>query len=528
MNGSAEPTPACRLACPVDKDIPGFLRAIALGDSTEAWRIAYRDTLFPGVLGRICPRPCEPACVLSRHDDPVPVCRLKRWVSEREGTLHGPPTAARGDGPSIAVMGAGPAGLATAHDLAVRGANVTLFDRADEPGGLMLSCIPTFRLPEETVREDVERILALGIRFEAGREFRSTDSLTTLHDEGFDAVVLALGAGDDHVPEFPGWRSPPACWTSIEFLEAFRRGEAELAGPKVLVIGGGLSAIDAARAALRTGGREIRILYRRDRSEMPAGESDIDETTSEGITLHTRVTPVELAWDGDRLRGAIMVRTRPGDAIADGEQRPTAVAGTEALHAADAVISAIGQRHPLHRARDSEQASWLFSCGDFTTGPGTVVGAIASGRRTAAAIWKSLSAAGRWSTPEEAFTQHLADVRPGSGAPSTPSTWVCDRSILHLSRRSAMSEAARCVGCDQVLSLSRDRCILCGQCAERCLEACLSWEADVGTGSWRLEIDDSICARCGDCVDVCPSGALSWKPWTRENKTWVARKNNVA
>ncbi len=517
-------TPPCRLACPVDKDIPAFLRAIARGDSAEAWRIAYRDTLLPGVLGWICPRPCEDFCTLAADHQPVPVCMLKRWASEREGPIHGPAPKLGPEGPRIAVVGAGPAGLAAAHDLSVLGARVSLFDRASNPGGLMTSCIPGFRLPEVVVVEDIDRILSMGITFRPRSEIHTLEDVTALLSEGYALVILALGAGADAVPDIPGWRDSGATWTAIRFLEAFRGGQLRLPGPRAIVIGGGNSALDTARAALRAGAREIRILYRRERDAMPGTWGEVAEAEVEGISLRTQLQPVRLSWDGERLKGVVTVRTRPGSADPVDRRETLPIEGTEEFHAADVVISAVGQHHPLRDelARRGPPASRVLTCGDFAGGPSSVVQAIASGRRAAHAACRALTGLGAW-----AGMPGHARLREPSGPAPAPRRdsgsfpiETFNRPLIALTRRMAISAAARCLGCDQVLSLDANLCILCGQCAMKCLQDSLRWVPDAEGGDWGLDVRDTTCVRCGECVTGCPTGALSWVRWTRENRTW--------
>lgn len=515
--------PPCRRACPADKDIPGFLRAIARGDTPSAWRIAIRDNLFPGVLGWICPRPCESSCRLGAGSTPVPICALTRWVTEREGSSVASLAAARPDGPRIAVLGAGPAGLAAAHDLTVSGARVRLFDRGPEPGGLLVSCIPDFRLPASVVRDDVDRILSMGIPFEGNRSFTDIHDVTKLLSEGYAAVLLAVGAGGDRLPRIRGWRTSPETTTAIDFLASFRKGGLRLPNGRAIVIGAGNAALDAARAALRAGAKEVGILYRRDWSDMPALPSEIEEAKEEGVQFHTLTLPIETVWEEGRLSGLRTIDTRINGLDLVGRREVIPVEGTERFYPADMVIAAIGQEHPLQQWLDMKESSGdgriaampapgVFACGDFVAGPSTVVEAIASGRRAAAAIRDHLAREGTWRVLGDEFDEVLNDSLPRPARPSTR-----ERATAELSMDSASAMAGSCLRCDYSLRLRDDRCILCGECAVRCAQDSLRWSRN-GSGAYRLSVNDSTCTRCGDCVNACPVGAIHWSLWTSRNR----------
>jgi NADPH-dependent glutamate synthase beta subunit-like oxidoreductase/ferredoxin len=525
--------PPCRSACPTDKDIPGFLRAIARGDPAAAWRIAYRDNLFPGVLGWICPRPCELACRLGARGAPVPVCDLKRWLT----SAHEPPPDLQprpaGAGPAIAVIGAGPAGLAAAHDLAIAGARVTLFDRDERPGGLLTGCIPAFRLPPSVAESDIERILALGIRFKPRFVLEDTRQLDALRDEhGFTAMLLATGAGDDREPVVPGWRPTPMTRTAIALLRDIGEGRARMDGLRVAVVGGGNGAVDAARAALRVGAKEVDLLYRRGRDAMPAFRDAIAAAESEGVRIHARTLVTEIIWQGGTMRG---VRCAHTDAR-DSDPRSTAprpLPGTEYIRTCGAVVYATGQVPTL--ASDVGLAPGVFSCGDAPSGRGTVVDAIATGRRAAARMIESMTRAGTWDSgrPQEQRANSGGAVANGPGV--TAAAPRDDLAMVSAARDGRLAdtpgdpflppgsvtrEAARCLACDHVLALDTEICILCGTCEDRCAYDALAWRpATNGTaGAWRLTILDTDCQRCGDCVVGCPSGALTWNPWTHPNR----------
>lgn len=486
--------PPCRVACPADKNVPGFLRAIARGDDAEAWRIAFRDNLFPGVLGWICPRPCEDACRLASDGGAVPVCDLKRWVTSACAPPPDLVSEAVADGPDVAIVGAGPAGLAAAHDLAVAGARVTLFDRDERPGGLLAGCIPSFRLPPAVVDADIRRILSLGIEFRGGFAFRDLEQLTQLRTEGYAAALLAVGAGDDRIPSVRGWRPGAFCRTAIEFLRAVSGGEARLDGRRVAVVGGGNGAVDAARAALRVGAKEVTVLYRRTREEMPAFRREVDAAEAEGVRFRFRTVADAVEWS-EHAPGGL----RCGDGP---------------FHACDAIIFAIGQERLAPVVHDPAQG--IFATAAPQRRAGTVVDAIAAGRRAAAQIVDSLARDDRAPASARRVPEAARVVRAPSGnghGDEAPALDVCCGMVREMAAR----EAARCLGCDRLLVLDADACIACGRCVDACVWNALTWRPAT-QAEWRLGVDDVACRRCGDCIARCPTQALRWMPWRRPNR----------
>ncbi len=493
----------CRAACPADKNVPEFLRAIARGDTDEAWRIAYRDNLFPGVLGWICPRPCEAACRLARDGEAIPVCDLKRWVTG----AHAPPDDLRaeivaGDGPAIAVIGAGPSGLAAAHDLACAGARVTLLDREARPGGLLAGCIPAFRLPPSVVRDDIRRVLDLGVAFRGGFVLDGPGAIARLRAQGFAAVLVAVGAGDDAEPDIPGWRRGPAQHTAIAFLRDAASGDAAVRARRVVVVGGGNGAFDTARTAVRLGAADVRVVYRRDRAALPAFAREVAAAESEGVRLVTRAVPREVVTEGDRVRGLRCAPSWDGDGATDRTAPPAFDEARPWIEPADVLIFALGQRPgPAAGRLDGPDVFRVLS------GGGTVVDAIAAGRRAARALVDTLAGAGRWNAP---FA--LRVIPPVRAVP--PAAVVVPGT---LPAAVARHHAARCLGCDRLLALDAAACILCGRCAQACAWHALTWSRADGD-AWRLSIDDDACRRCGACVETCPSRALGWRPWSMPNR----------
>ncbi|MCA9730125.1 MAG: FAD-dependent oxidoreductase, partial [Candidatus Eisenbacteria bacterium] len=423
-------------------------------------------------------------------------------------------------GPRIAIVGAGPAGLAAAHDLTVLGADVALYDRASEPGGLLRSCIPQFRLPAEIVHEDVARILAMGMTFHPDTELTSLAEIRQLQADGFAAVLLALGGGSDRTPEIPGWRRDPATQTAIEYLGAVREDKVQPSARRVLVIGGGNAALDVARTALRRGAESATIVYRRDWRDMRALAREVEDARSDGVRFLTHSSVTEILWDGGRLRGArIAGAGPPGPGECNGPARKGSPRASDAfdgeVHEADAVLSAIGQIHPLAEALASARTGSLeregiFCAGDFADDPSSVADAIASGRRASGRILAHLSQSGLWRASDRALdTLSSGWLDPVAGSASSPPLPAHEESI---------ADALACLRCDYSLRLVADRCVLCGDCVVRCTEQSLRWTRRPGNNAFVLAVDDSSCTRCGDCLRACPVDALQWSLWTSTNR----------
>lgn len=410
--------PACVAGCPVQVDIPGFIALAAEGHFAAAARKIKESNCLPAVCGRVCPQEsqCEARCVLGKKHDPVAVGRLERFVAdyERESGLIESPPLAPATGKRVAIVGAGPAGLAAAGDLALHGHQVTVFEAFHKAGGVLTYGIPEFRLPKSIVAREIEYLRSLGVKIEVDQVIGKSITLDELMEqEGFDAVFVGVGAGLPRLMGIPGENlagiySANEYLTRVNLMKAYdfpRQDTPVVRGESVCVVGGGNVAMDAARTARRLGGKRVVVLYRRSRDEMPAREEEIHHAEEEGVVFKLLSTPI--AYTGDERGLVRQVRCQSmelGPPDASGRRSPVPLAGAEFTVEADMVIVAIGAganplltRHThgltLNRhgyivgddeGRTSRQAVWAG--GDIVTGSATVILAMGAGKAAARSI----------------------------------------------------------------------------------------------------------------------------------------------
>ncbi|MDO8735480.1 MAG: FAD-dependent oxidoreductase, partial [Thermoleophilia bacterium] len=337
--------PPCHNACPARIDIPAYLAAIARGDDAEAIRIVKRRLPLPRIIGRVCPRPCESACRRTQVDEqPVAICQLKRFAGDRslaEGTRIAEEKAAS-TGKKIAVIGAGPSGLSAAYYLALDGHQVTIFEANSVAGGMTLTGIPPFRLPRSVIQEEVDDILALGVELRLNQRLGTDFSLESLEKDGFDATYLAIGAQRGSTGRIEN-ADVAGVHSAVDFLNRSNRGDWDTPLGHTLIIGGGFTAMDAARSALRLGAEEVTVVYRRSREEMPATREEVNETEAEGAKLSLLTAPLSVASVEGRVSGVLCQKMELGEPDDSGRRRPEPVAGSDFIIKTDTIILAIGQ-----------------------------------------------------------------------------------------------------------------------------------------------------------------------------------------
>ena len=459
----------CSHTCPAGVDVPRYVRYISRGDYDAALAVIRERLPFPSICGHVCPHPCETKCRRAQVDEAIAIRVLKRFAAERgnglwkERSKVSPPTGKR-----VAVVGAGPAGLTAAYYLAKRGHGVTVFEALPEPGGWMRYGIPEYRLPREVLAAEIDEIQNVGVDI---RTDTRVGSLDELFGDGYDAVFVGVGAHRGTKLGIDGEDSPRVV-DGVSFLSDINMGMKVAVGDRVAVVGGGNVAIDAARTALRLGARQVTILYRRTRVEMPASEEEIEEALHEGVVVEFLAAPTG-AVEKDGAVELTCVRMELGEVDASGRRRPVPVEGSEFTTVYNTVIAAIGQApevpeqyalevrkgNTVQVDRDTLATSreGVFAGGDAVTGPATVVEAIAAGRQGAISIDLYLGGSGVidevLAPPEELET--LPEIEEGEAHRlAVPTLSVRDRLNsfaeveLSLAEEMAVCEAKRCLRCD--------------------------------------------------------------------------------
>ena len=568
----------CTRACPVLTNAGRYVSAIAAGDDELAYLTARMPNPFPSVCGRVCAAPCELACRRGDIDEPISIRALKRWACEsggvesshsermwREGVAQMPKRDER-----VAIIGAGPAGLAAAHDLAAYGYNPVVFEAADRPGGMMVLGIPPYRLRRELLQAEIRAIIGLGVELRTEQALGRDFSLKSLKDDGFAATFIAAGCMKSRDLNIPGVEMDGVL-RAVDFLINANTGYRVELGERVLVIGGGNVALDVARTALREepgetgafdvartairmGAREVMVVALESRAEMPAHEFEIEEAEVEGIELYHRRGPHRIVGNGHVTGLETLDVSSVFDA--DGRFNPRFVDGTEKVIECDSIIMAIGQAPDLSWLEPSDgvevsprgviaverqtlatSATGIFAGGDIAFGPRNLIDAIGDGRRAAASIHKLI--AGDAAAPPETTRVRKAiplsvinrpvlsyDAVPRQEIPSVPS----ERRIgvpeieLGYGEDQARLEGARCLQCFDNIALSTELCILCGGCVDVCPEHCIRIvpleeiegleSPEPGKPASAMIIQEDFCIRCALCVERCPTDALSVVGWT--------------
>ena len=576
----------CRAACPVHTDAGGYVTAIAEGRFADAYQIARAPNPFPSICGRVCAAPCETSCRRGTVDSPVAIRALKRFVSERFGveSFGGASEWHRGHGPvpaaghqSVGIVGGGPGGLAAAHDLRLAGHQVTVYEGEQRLGGMMVLGIPEYRLPRALIDRETEAIVSLGIDVKLGCRVGRDVTFEQLLEK-HDALFLCVGAGRGRDLNIPG-RELDGVVPAVEFLLNVNRGFRVELGERVVVVGGGnvafdaartalraaardeaapeptmltasahddarrglTTTLDAARAALREGVRDVTVIALESFDEMPAALEEIEEAEAEGITISYRRGPHRLVGEG-RVTG---LETIAVVSVFDPQGRfaPVFAPGTETVLPADTVILAVGQAPDvsflpaelgIELARfggiavDASLRSThprVWAGGDVAFGPRNLIDAIADGRRAAASIDAVLSGGDQPQPHDvaielhvEPFFRRLATGYDGIArvvVPSVPRNRRVGFAEVETGydEGHAVLEGLRCLRCFDNIMLRPELCILCGLCVDVCPVDCITIvradHAGVGEADQSaLLLDEELCIRCGLCVNRCPPAAL--------------------
>lgn len=533
----------CQMACPAGIDVPSYVTLIGMGRDAEAIEVIRRDNPFPWVCGLVCTRPCEFMCVRGRIDTPISIKFLKAFAAERalSDRTYKNPEKEPDKHQKVCIIGAGPGGMSAAYYLALKGYTVRVLEALPMAGGMMMVGIPRYRLPREVIDREVAMIEALGVEFRYNTWFGSDVTLDQLKAEGFEAFFFAIGAHRSFKMNIAGEKDFPQVIESIDFLRNVALGERHMPGRRVVIIGGGNVAIDAARTCLRLGSEAVTIAYRRTRQEMPADHEEVEQSEEEGVAFSFLTIPVAVVGEAGRVTALKCLRAelvaKPGST----RMSPVPVLGSEYLMDVDVVITAIGQRVDHTCMQDLTDLKWthrntisvdmanmttsvagVFAAGDAVTGPATVVEAIGGGKRAAEAIDRYLSGIPQPKNPpvpvRRARIDHLevpAATKMILKRPEMPLLNVERRRTtfqqveLGYSENMVREEARRCLRCDI--------CRRCGECVSVCRDKMgidalnlgyLDFDHPVPT-DFRLTAER--CILCGACAANCPNGAMAVK-----------------
>jgi formate dehydrogenase major subunit len=538
----------CQRACPASTNIPAYIRALCEKAYGRSYAINRQANVLPGVLGRICSRPCEGMC---RHGEPelgssVNICHIKRAASDLSGEGFAPVRKPPPLGKKVAIVGSGPAGLAAAHDLASAGADVTLFEALHEAGGMLRYGIPEFRLPRDVLGHEVDHILGLGVRLETGQRLGENLSAEQLLEE-YDALLLAAGCYQSVELGIPG-EGLAGVVSGLDFMGEVCRGTPRPPGKRVLVIGDGFTAFDCARSALRLGSEDVRICSRFTEEDLAVAKDEIDEAKLEGVRIASLALSQRVTG-GKKVEGVEFVRTRLGEKGSDGMREISPIEGSEFVLSADTVIVAIGQRpEPLQVPGEKDSrgqpavnretltaARGLYVAGDYLTGPSTVIEAVAMGRRAAGRIVEDLTGrrfrerAVMMEEAEVTDRERRWDFLPRQAMPTVPPGERFEPGAGEVEtgfdEETAATESKRCYLCYLHYEIDMDRCISCRFCIDVAPRDCIKLVREVVTDEdgavtglvetkvWKevnaVVIDNARCIRCGACLRVCPVECIS-------------------
>ncbi|WP_411288853.1 FAD-dependent oxidoreductase [Phenylobacterium sp.] len=558
----------CQWACPAHTPVPEYIRLIAEGRYSDAYMINWKSNVFPGILGRTCDRPCEPACRRGRvEDEPVAICRLKRVPADNKDDITDrlPPRAAASNGRRIALIGAGPASLTVARDLAPLGYELTLIDADAKAGGMIRSQIPRFRLPEEVIDEEVGYITGLGMTLRLGER---VDSLKALLAEGYDAVFVGTGAPRGRDLDLPGRQEAAAnIHIGIDWLSNVSFEHTEKIGRRVIVLGGGNTAMDCCRTSRRLGGEDVKVIVRSGYEEMKASPWEKEDAVHEDIPIINFRVPKAFTHADGRLTGVTfeVVEAQYDEA---GRRRLVPSGAADEHYECDDVLVAVGQENAfpwIERDVGLEFDEWampkvnpitfqsslpgVFFGGDAAFGPKNIIWAVAHGHDAAVSIHKFCQGEDVAIRPPPGVT--LVSQKMGIHEWSYDNDITNDRRYrvplrdkatalknikieveLGFDRQLGFAEAQRCLNCDIQTVFADKLCIECDACVDICPMDCITFTANGDEDELRGRLmapadnvdqdlyvsgslptnrvmvkDEDVCLHCGLCAERCPTGA---------------------
>jgi NADPH-dependent glutamate synthase beta subunit-like oxidoreductase/ferredoxin len=558
----------CQWACPAHTPVPEYIRLIAQGRYSDAYMINWRSNVFPGILGRTCDRPCEPACRRVRVEkEPVAICRLKRVAADYKDDIRDrlPKPATKKNGKRIALVGGGPASLTVARDLAPLGYQCVVFDSDPKAGGMIRTQIPKFRLPDSVIDEECGYILNLGVEFRSGKRI---DSLKALLTEGWDAIFVGSGAPRGRDLDIPGRKEAAKnIHIGIDWLSSVSFGHISKIGKRVVVLGGGNTAMDCCRSARRLGGEQVDVVVRSGFEEMKASPWEKEDAMHEGIPIHNYLVPKEFTHENGKLTGITFEKVK-AEFDAKGRRKLVSAGEPDQHFPCDDVLVAVGQENAfpwIERDIGIEFDQWnmpkvdtktmasthpkIFFGGDAAFGPKNIIWAVAHGHEAAVSIDKVLHGEDIADRPLPAV--EVMSQKMGIHEWSYDNEIALDKRYkvphrdkvvalkdikaeveLGFDEKLALAEAGRCLNCDIQTVFSAQLCIECDACVDICPMDCITFtangeEADLrkqlnapsnnltqdlyvqdGLKTGRVMVkDEDVCLHCGLCAERCPTGA---------------------
>lgn len=521
--------PPCRVACPVHADVQKYVSLVAQGNTGEALDVIRQTILFAAVCGRICPHPCEEACRRNQVDEPVAICSLKRFAADVSYSQLKPTKPSKKINKKIAIIGAGPSGLACSHDLARLGYQVTVFEKAPEPGGMLRYGVPRYRLPTRALMQDIKPILAAGVKLKTGVEIGKDTDFSSLKRQGFKAILISVGLSVSRGLNIVG-AELDGIILAIPFLQAANSGKKVKIGKKVIVVGGGDVAMDVARTCLRLGAKEVNIACLECGDEIPAHSWELEETQEEGAKLHPAKGPKRFLGKDGKVTGIELMGVK---SVFDKNGRfcPTFYQSRTSTIKGDMVILAIGQASDFSFLEGTDVAfdarkrlvwdastlstteAGVFACGEVATGPGSAIEAIASGHKAARTIDSYLSNKPIEPQEEKAKVGELNDKNVERSAnlkrqlmPTVKAAQRLrnfDQFELGFGQEAGLREAVRCLNCAVGAEVIEEKCTTCLTCVRVC-----PYEAPYIEDGEFKGIDIFQCQACGMCPSYCPAKAI--------------------